>query len=170
MSKLNIKSILKQVEALLAQAGALPPAAEQAVEKLLNVVEALSSDKKELADEVDRLRQDLEKKKRAKTTNPKDRDDKKPKDGSNHSSENRRPKDKKKRPASDRRSFKDLIIHEEIECPVDPTTLPPDAVRIADESKVVQDIEIQPRNIRFQRHVYYSASRKKYFQIGRAHV
>ena len=46
--------------------GALPTEAEQAVEKLLNVVEALSSDKKELADEVDRLRQDLEKKKRAK--------------------------------------------------------------------------------------------------------
>ena len=64
MSKLNINSILKQVEALLAQAGALPTEAEQAVEKLLNVVEALSSDKKELADEVDRLRQDLEKKKK----------------------------------------------------------------------------------------------------------
>ena len=66
MSKLNIEPILKQVEALLAQAGALPTEAEQAVEKLLNVVEALSSDKKELADEVERLRQELEKKKRAK--------------------------------------------------------------------------------------------------------
>jgi len=43
MSKLNIKSILEQVEALLAQAGALPPEAEQAVEKRLNVVETLSS-------------------------------------------------------------------------------------------------------------------------------
>ncbi len=158
MSKLNINSILKQVEALLAQAGALPTEAEQAVEKLLNVVEALSSDKKELADEVDRLRQDLEKKKRAKTTNPKNQNDKKPKDDSNHSSENRRPRDKKDRPPRDRRSFKDLTIHEEIECPVDPATLPPDAVRIADESKVVQDIEIQPRNIRFQRHVYYGGT------------
>ena len=164
MSKLNINSILKQVEALLAQAGALPTEAEQAVEKLLNVVEALSSDKKELADEVDRLRQDLEKKKRAKTTNPKNQNDKKPKDDSNHSSENRRPRDKKDRPPRDRRSFKDLTIHEEIECPVDPATLPPDAVRIADESKVVQDIEIQPRNIRFQRHVYYSAEQGKYYR------
>ena len=36
MSRLNIKSILKQVEALLAQAGALPPEAEQVVEKLLD--------------------------------------------------------------------------------------------------------------------------------------
>jgi hypothetical protein len=164
MSKLNINLILKQVEALLAQAGALPTEAEQAVEKLLNVVEALSSDKKELADEVERLRQELEKKKRAKTTNPKNQDDKKPKNDSNHSSENRRPRDKKNRPSRDRRSFKDLKIHEEIECPVDPATLPPDAVRIADETKVVQDIVIKPRNIRFQRHVYYSAARHKYFR------
>jgi hypothetical protein len=164
MSRLNIKSILKQVEALLAQAGALPPEAEQAVEKLLNAVEALSSDKKELVDEVEQLRQDLEKKKRSKTTNPKNPDDKKPKDDSNHSSEKQRKGDKKKRPARDRRSFKDLTIHEEIECPVDPATLPPDAVRIADESKVVQDVVIKPRNIRFQRHVYYSAERNKYFR------
>jgi len=164
MSKLNIESILKQVEALLAQAGALPPEAEQAVEKLLNVVESLSSYSQGLADEVERLRQDLEKKKRAKTTNPKNQDDKKPKDDSNHSSENRRPRDKKNRPPRDRRSFKDLTIHDEIECPVDPATLPPDAVRIADESKVVQDIVIKPRNICFQRHVYYSASQKKYFR------
>jgi hypothetical protein len=164
MSSLNIKSILKQVEALLAQAGTLPPEAEQAVEKLLNVVEALSSYSQGLADEVERLRQDLEKKKRAKTTNPKNQDDKKPKDDSNHSSENRRPRDKKNRPARDRRSFKDLTIHKEIECPVDPATLPPDAVRIADETKVVQDIVIKPRNICFQRHVYYSAKQHKYFR------
>ena len=164
MSKLNIKSILEQVEALLALAGALPPEAEQAVEKLLNVVESLSSYSQGLADEVERLRQDLEKKKRAKTTNPKNQNDKKPKDDSNHSSENRRPRDKKNRPSRDRRSFKDLTIHDEIECPVDPATLPPDAVRIADESKVVQDVVIKPRNIRFLRHVYYSTSQKKYFR------
>ncbi len=164
MSRLNIKSILKQVEALLSKAGVLPTEAEQAVEKLLNVVEALSSDKQELADEVERLRQELEKKKRAKTTNPKNQDDKKPKDDSNYSSENRRPRDKKNRPARDRRSFKDLKIHEEIECPVDLATLPPDAVRIADESKIVQDVVIKPRNIRFQRHVYYSSEQHKYFR------
>jgi len=164
MSKLNIKSILEQVEALLALAGALPPEAEQAVEKLLNVVETLSSYSQGLADEVERLRQELEKKKRPKTTNPKNGGDKKPKDDSNHSSENRRPRDKKNRPPRDRRSFKDLTIHDEIECPVDPATLPPDAVRIEDEPKVVQDVVIKPRNIRFLRHVYYSASLKKYFR------
>jgi len=164
MSGLNIKSILKQVEALLAKAGELPTEAEEAVEKLLNVVEALSADKKELVEEVERLRQDLEKKKKSKTTSQQNQDDKKPKDDSNHSSENRRKGGKKKRPARDRRSFKDLTIHEEIECPVDPATLPPDAVRVEDESKVVQDVVIRPRNIRFQRHVYYSAEQNKYFR------
>jgi len=164
MSRVEIEQILKQVEQLLAAAGALPAEAEQAVEKLLNVVEALSSYSQGLAAEVERLRRDLEEKKKAKTTNQQNQDDKKPKDDSNHSSEKRRKGDKRKRPAHDRRSFKDLTIHEEIECPVDPTTLPPDAVRVADESKVVQDIEIKPRNIRFQRHVYYSAEQNKYFR------
>jgi len=36
MSRVNVESVLKQVEALLARAGALPVEAEEAVEKLLN--------------------------------------------------------------------------------------------------------------------------------------
>jgi len=165
MSSLDVETVLKQVEQLLATAGTLPAEAEQAIERLLNVVESLSGDKKELAAEVERLRQELEKKKKAKTTGQQHQDDdKKTKNDSHHSSEKRRQRDKIKRPARDGRSFKDLKIHEEIECPVDPTTLPPDAVRVADESKVVQDIEIKPRNIRFQRHVYYSAEQNKFFR------
>ena len=45
MSGVDVETILKQVEALLARAGDLPGEAQQAVEKLLNVVEALSGDK-----------------------------------------------------------------------------------------------------------------------------
>jgi hypothetical protein len=162
----DVESILKQVEQLLAQAGALPEAAEEAVEKLLNVVEALSADRKELADEVQRLRQQLEQKKKAKTTadGNQDGDPSSPNDSDHSSEKRRRRRDKKNRPARDRRSFKDLTIHETIECPVDPDTLPPDAVRVEDESVVVQDIEIKPRNIRFQRTVYYSADQKKSFR------
>ena len=166
MSGVDVESILKQVEQLLAQAGALPEAAEEAVEKLLNVVEALSADRKELADEVQRLRQQLEQKKKAKTTadGNQDGDPSSPNDSDHSSEKRRRRRDKKSRPARDRRSFKDLTIHETIECPVDPDTLPPDAVRVEDESVVVQDIEIKPRNIRFQRTVYYSADQKKSFR------
>jgi hypothetical protein len=164
MSRVDVETILKQVEQLLATAGTLPDEAEQAIEKLLNVVESLCSYSQTLADEIERLRQELEKKKKAKTTSQQKQDDDKTKSDSNHSSEERRQRDKKKRPARDRRSFKDLPIHEEIECPVDPNTLPPDAVRVEDETKVVQDIQIKPRNIRFQRHVYYSAEQNRFFR------
>ena len=68
MSRVEIKTILKRVEQLLAAAGALPAEAEQAVEELLNVVETLSSYSQGLAAEVERLRRDLEEKKKAKTT------------------------------------------------------------------------------------------------------
>ncbi len=64
MSRINVEPILKQVEGLLASAGALSADAELAVEKLLNVVEALCSDRIELTDEVERLRKQLEKKKK----------------------------------------------------------------------------------------------------------
>jgi len=166
MSGVDVESILKQVEALLARAGALPVEAEEAVEKLLNVVEALSADKNELAEEVRRLRKQLEQKKKDKTTaNPKQSGDQASSQGANHSSEKqRRKRDKKRRATRDRRSFKDLPIHEEVECPVDPLTLPPDAVRVDDETVIVQDIEIKPHNTRFTRHVYYSAEENNFFR------
>jgi hypothetical protein len=166
MSGVDVQTILKQVEELLARAGELPAEAEHAVGRLLNVVEALSADKNELAKEVERLRQQLEQKKKPKTTGEANQDDnQETKDDSDHSSEKRRrQRDKKTHHACDRRSFKELTIHEVIECPVAPDTLPPDAVRVEDESVVVQDIEIKPRNIRFQRDVYYWAAAGKYYR------
>ncbi len=162
MSSLDIREILSEIEDLLASAGDLPPEAELAVEKLLNVVEALSSDKQSLVDEVQRLKLQLDQKKKAKTTG-KDGD---PKPNSDHSSEKHRRKCQVKKPlsAQDRHTFKDLTIHETIKCPVDPKELPPDAVRLEDEEVIVQDIKIKPRNIRFQRSVYYSSAQEKYFR------
>ena len=165
MNQLNVETILKQVEELLAGAGELPAEAEQAISKLLNVVEALYADNKELAKEIERLRQQLEKKKKIAKTTGQANQDENPNNESDHSSEKqRRQRDKKTHQGQDRRSFKELTIHEEIECPVDPDTLPPDAFRVEDESVIVQDIEIKPHNIRFQRHVYYSAAAGKYFR------
>ncbi len=166
MSRFNVEEVLKQVERLLAVAGSLPSEAEVAVEKLLNMVEALCSDRKELADEIERLRKQLDKKKKPKTTGDSKQDnDLSSRNDSDHSSDKRRKQgDKKPRKQRDRRSFKDLTIHETIECPVDPDVLPPDAVRVEDEVVVVQDIEIKPRNIRFKRSVYYSAREKKHFR------
>jgi len=90
MSGSNVSTILKKVEDLLSQAGSLPAEAEQAIAKLLNVVEALSADRSELAREVERLRRQLELKKKPKTTDSTDQDDHNTKNGSDHSSEKRR--------------------------------------------------------------------------------
>jgi len=165
MSTLDAKAILAQAEELLAKAGELPAFAEQAVGQLLNVVEALCADKKALAAEVERLRKQLEQKKKAKTTAKSDDQGDQKSDSDHSSEEHRRKRQKPKtKQAGDRRSFKDLTIHDTIECPVDPATLPPDAVRLGDEPVVIQDIEIQPRNTRYQRHVYYSAAEKKFYR------
>ena len=138
---------------------------EAAIQKLLNVVEALSSDKKSLADEVERLRKQLEQKKKDKTTRGGKGDDQQQQSDSDHSSEKRRREFlKQRRPGQDRRSFKGLPIHQTIECPVDPATLPPDAVRLENEIVIVQDIEIQPKNTRFQRQVFFSAAAQQTFR------
>ena len=165
MGTSDVKAIIEQVEQLLAEEE-LSERTELTIHKLLNVVEALSADKNSLADEVERLRKQLKLKKKAKTTSSKDGKDTPNDDdsaSSNHSSEKRR-KSSKKPKANDRRSFKDLTIHDTVECPVDPDTLPPDAVRLQDEIVVVQDIEIKPKNTQFQRHVFYSASQQKYYR------
>ena len=161
----DVKAIIEQVEQLLSEEE-LSERTECAIHNLLNVVEALSADKKSLADEVERLRKQLEQKKKSKNTSSKDdKDTASDEDStsSDHSSEKRR-KSGKKPKANDRRSFKDLTIHDTVECPVDPDTLPPDAERLQDEIVVVQDIEIKPKNTQFQRHVFYSASQQKYYR------
>jgi hypothetical protein len=111
------------------------------------------------------LRKQLEQKKKTKTTTNKDKSDNQD-SNADHSSEKRRRKLRKKRlqKAKDRRSFKDLTIHETIECPVDPATLPPDAVRLDDEIVIVQDVEIKPKNTKFQRQIFYSATQQQYYR------
>ena len=161
MSRAEVEPILKEVEELLCGSEGLPEVVEVALRKLLNVVEALCSDKQELLSEVDRLKKRLEEKKRSKTTAHSD--DSSP--SKNVSSDKRRlDLEKQPRVLRDRRSGKDLEIHETIPCPIDPSTLPPDAIRIADESVIVQDIVIKPHNIEFRQEVYYSLKEKKFYR------
>jgi len=161
MSLSDVRDTLKRIEEQLAKVGDLDPHTAQAIEDLLNLVEHLVADQEALARKVQRLKQQLDIKKKAKTTNTGD-----DKPDNDHSSEKHRRKRQgpKPRTGGDRRSFKKLTIHETVECPVDPEVLPPDAVRVENESVVVQDIEIKPRNIRFERHVHYSAAEKKFFR------
>jgi hypothetical protein len=160
MSLSEEQAVLKEIEEQLATVDVADAVVEQAVQRLLNLVERLVADNQALLQEVQRLREQLEEKKKAKTSNNDD------KPSTNHSSEKpRRQREKPAtRPASDARTFKDLTIHEEIECPVDPQQLPRDARRLADETVVIQDIRITPFNIGFRQHVYYSPSEKKTYR------
>jgi hypothetical protein len=164
MRKENVNSMLEAVELILSSSGSLSPEIQTAIEGLLNIVEILTQENKSLKDEVERLGKLLDEKKKAKTTTG---DKAKTSD---HSSEHRRKRrSPTQRRAPDRRSFKALTIHQEVECPVDPSKLPPDAVRLGNESVDVQDIVINPHNIRFLQHVYYSAKKKKYFRGSLPH-
>ena len=137
MGTSGVKSVIEEVERLLA-AEELSERTELAIEKLLDVVETLCSDKNSLADEVERLRKQLDQKKKAKNTGNRNQEDQDSlagdeRAGSDHSSEKRRKARNKPQPrANDRRSFKDLTIHDTVECPVDPDTLSADAVRLQD--------------------------------------
>jgi hypothetical protein len=159
----QVTEILKAVEAQLQ--GVLQPEAEAGVRQLLNLVEQLVAEQRHLLAEVQRLQELLEQKKRNKTTGS-DPNQPPSSDSSDHSSEEQRRKREppKPRPASDRRTFKDLVIHEDRECPLEAHQLPPDARRCPDETIVVQDIRIAPHNIRFVRHVYYSAEQGRFFR------
>jgi hypothetical protein len=159
----EVAEILAEVERQLEDV--LPAEAEPVVQRLLNLVEQLVADQRGLLAEVQRLRQLLEQKKRSKTTATGEADPPSSR-SSDHSSEEQRRKREPPaaRPANDRRTFKELVVHEERACPVDPRELPPDAVRVADETVIVQDIRIEPRNIRFVRHVYYSAAQRQFIR------
>ncbi len=63
MGARDVQAVIAEVELLLNKEE-LTDRIELAIEKLLNVVEVLSADKKALADEVDRLRKKLDEKKK----------------------------------------------------------------------------------------------------------
>lgn len=161
MKRGEVEKSLKEVEELLGNDRELPDAVELAIRKLLNLIEALCCNNQELMKEVERLRKQLEEKKRGKNSSGIGKDN--PKD---LSSENRQPPDPEKPPRllRDRRSGKKLEIHETIPCPIDPAILPPDAIRHPDQSVVVQNIVIKPHNIEFLQEVYYSPNEKKSYR------
>jgi hypothetical protein len=158
MKREEVERSLKDVQELLGSGLELPDAVEHAIQKLLNLIEALCCDKQELMSEVERLRKQLEEKKRDKNSSGSGKDSRK-----DLSSGKRQPPDPEKPPRllRDRRSGKVLEIHETIPCPIDPAILPPDAIRHADQSVVVQNIVIKPHNIEFLQEVYYSPNEKK---------
>ena len=110
----NLQTMIEQVELMLSEE-VLSDNVERAVKMLLNEIEALSADKQSLVEQVARLQKQLEQKKRDKNS-PKGDSDQPPKSDSDHSSEEHRKQltkpDKPPRTGLDRRTFKDIKIHE----------------------------------------------------------
>ncbi len=68
MSVSDVRDILTRIEERLAMVADMDPQAQQAFQDLLNLVEHLVADQEALAREVQRLKQQLDSKKKAKTT------------------------------------------------------------------------------------------------------
>lgn len=137
--------------------------ASPAVQALYNLVERLVDENVRLRQENEALRREIEAVNDDKPGNSADSSSK-----SKHASteKRRQTEDKKNRSANktDARTFKDLEIHQTIPCPVDPSRLPPDARRDADEKIVVQDLLIRPHNICYEQEVWYSPGLGEYFR------
>lgn len=82
------------------------------------------------------------------------------------SEKERRQRERKPPPKSGRRSFSDLPVHEERICPVDPAQLPPDAQFVGYEDVVVQELRIEPHNIRFRREIWFSATERRHIHAA----
>jgi hypothetical protein len=129
------------------------PATRQVVGHLLNLLETLAAENTALRREVQQLRDE-----NARLKGGSAKPDVKPPvppAPSDHSSEaerrTRTPRGKPKKHAS-------LTITREQHCRVDPTTLPPDAVRHGTAAVIVQDLVLQPEVIRFVREVWWLPS------------
>jgi len=171
MKRSKLKTKLESIETELGETSGVPESVQTIIGSLLNLVESLNSEVQKLTAETKRLQKIIDDKKKPKTTesNKDDSDsdqENNEKPDTDHSSETDRKKIDKPagKPASDRRTFKDLEIHKTIQCPVDPETLPPDARPVASQSVIVQDIEIKAVNICFEQEVYYSEEEKKYYR------
>ena len=132
------------------------PAARQLIGQLLNVIEALHAELLHLRAENQQLRDELARLQggSGKPDVPASR----PTAATDHSSETQRrtptSRGKPKKNAS-------LTVTREHPCVVDPTILPPDAVRHGSSDLLVQDLRLQVEVIRFVREVWYVPSTRQ---------
>ena len=132
----------------------------KAIQKtLLNLIEALLHDNDELRAENQRLRDEIN---RLKGEQGKPGIRKQTRYGNQDiSSEKERRKKKKKKKRLKKKHL--LKVNRTVICTIDKDQLPADAVFKGYQSVIVQDIIIQPDNIKFIKSLYYSPSLKKTF-------
>ena len=126
--------------------------------KLLNIIEALSIENKDLKEKNQKLKDEnnrLKGEQGKPVINPQPAK-------KDISSEKERKTRKKKKKKSKSKKHK-IIIDRVVKCTIDKLELPPDAVFKGYQPVVVQDIVIKKDNIEFKKEIYYSPSAKKTF-------
>jgi len=133
--------------------------ARELVKRLLNMVEQLSREARELRVENQRLRDEVNRLK-GEQGKPDIKGNKAPSPKADHSSE---PERHKKRTRHKKSKKVEVRIDREEILKVDAKRLPADAEYKGYETVVVQDIQIKTENVVFRKEKYYSASRHKMY-------
>jgi len=129
--------------------------ARQAILQLLNLIETLAADNRDLRAENQRLRDELNRLK-GEQGQPKIKPNRPA--APDQSSERER---RKRKPRKKGSKVEQLEVHEEQVLLVDPAQLPADAESKGHEEVVVQEVEIKLHNILFHKEKYYSPSEQK---------
>ena len=159
---MDLKQVRKALDLITKDMESVADERSLAVQKtLLNLVEVLVAENMQFREEVQQLKDEINRLKGEQgkpTIRPQTKDGKENKD---HSSEkNRRiPKDKKPRG----KKKETIKIDRQETCQVDKAKLPEDAVFKGYETVVIQDIIVTTDNVEFKKEVYYSSSQKKTF-------
>jgi len=157
MKEKELKTIIDKIQKdLFAPVNALDIATP-----VMNNVETLAEDNKNLEEEVRKLKNEVNKLK-GETTQPKIR--KQTEEKSNHSSESERKSRSKKPPKKKGGSKKAKVKADKTKnLDMEAKDLPSDAVRAGIETTIVQDIQFITENIAFKRQKYFSKSENKYY-------
>ena len=125
---------------------------------LLNIIEMLARENDDLRQQVQTLKNEINRLK-GEQGKPTIRPNVKKKERWDISSEKERPKEKK--PHKKRKKNQHIKIHHRQKCTIDKSKLPADAEFKGYKDVVVQGLKIEPYNTLFKKEIYYSASEKK---------
>ena len=131
--------------------------ARQTIVLLLNIVEELKQENKAQGEEIQKLRDEINRLK-GEQGKPRIKGNKKPTD---HSSEQERRESKPRRKRKKRRPHSQVVIDREEKLKVLADQLPEDAEFKGYEAVIVQDLVVKTDNIRFLKEKWYSASRQQ---------
>ena len=149
--KVLMEELQRDVE--VGQEGAL----RESLRRLLNLVERVVAENAQLRAENDLLRKQLKL-----PGSPTAAASSKSEKHDVSSEKERRQRERKPPQKIDRRTFADIPLHEERICPVDSAQLPPDAQFVGYDDVFVQELRIEPHNIRFRREIWFSATERRH--------